>query len=350
MAYRNSLQEKWSDNWFSELDKNSKYLFLYLIDNCDIAGFIELSLKRWSYDTGLTQEEIKAAIEGLGRGLIGAYDKTVYFLKNFCKHQNNLPINPLNNAHFGIIKRFFEYSDKFNNSEILNIIKASSEGLNSPTCKSKSNSKSNDNYKLILDYFYSKLYNINSLKELYALSVECRENKNIIIEVKANEKQMLSGVKANEKQKESKEEKEVNELNEQIKENINKNKSSEQKNDDDFNSDKLIQKFNLLAETFSSAYKGVNQLYSKSSDTLKVLLADNKFEEKLFFQKLTLSAEQISNWSNAPIDINWCFKNTDNYYKIINGDYIKKIAVQIEDDPWADCEIVNPPKNWKGKK
>jgi len=175
--------------------------------------------------------------------------------------------------------------------------------------------------------------------------------KQMLSGVKANEKQMLSGVKANEKQKESKEEKEVNELNEQIKENINKNKSSsEEKNDDDFNSDKLIQKFNLLAETFSSAYKGVNQFYSKSSDTLKVLLSDNKFDENLFFQKLTLSAEQISNWSNAPIDMNWCFKNTDNYYKIINGEYIKKIAVQIEDDPWADCEIVNPPKNWKGKK
>ena len=45
--------------------------------------------------------------------------------------------------------------------------------------------------------------------------------------------------------------------------------------------------------------------------------------------------------------------NINNYEKALQGkfdSYKQNAVVKMEDDPWADCEIVNPPKNWKGKK
>jgi len=45
--------------------------------------------------------------------------------------------------------------------------------------------------------------------------------------------------------------------------------------------------------------------------------------------------------------------NINNYEKALQGkfdSYKQNAVVKMEDDAWADCEIVNPPKNWKGKK
>lgn len=107
-------------------------LFIYLCDNCDIAGFIEINYKRWSSDLGSSIEVIKGACEGLQRGLIYSDTKDCIFIKNFLKHQKNYPLNENNMAHLGILKRFELYKTKFNYANYNELIQAPLKGLPSP--------------------------------------------------------------------------------------------------------------------------------------------------------------------------------------------------------------------------
>ena len=101
MAYRFTSTDKWTDTWFSELTPLQMLLFIYLCDNCDIAGFINVNLKRWTSDLNSTKPNIEEALKGLERGLVYSNDGEVIFLKNFLKHQKNLPINENNKAQSG---------------------------------------------------------------------------------------------------------------------------------------------------------------------------------------------------------------------------------------------------------
>jgi hypothetical protein len=137
MAYRFTNTEKWQDAWFCNLKQMEMLLFMYLCDNCDIAGFIELNYKRWANDLNSSIPTIEGASKGLARGLIYSETNDCIFLRNFLKHQKNLPLNENNKAHLGIIKRFELYSQKFNiqdiNEFIQRGIEGASKGLLSPT-------------------------------------------------------------------------------------------------------------------------------------------------------------------------------------------------------------------------
>lgn len=133
MAYRFSNTEKWQDSWFSELSQIEMLLFIYLCDNCDIAGFIEVNYKRWASDLNSSKETIQGACKGLARGLIYSTSEDCIFLRNFLKHQKNLPLNSNNKAHLGIIKRFELYKQKFDFEDIDKFIEGGSKGLQSPT-------------------------------------------------------------------------------------------------------------------------------------------------------------------------------------------------------------------------
>lgn len=137
MAYRFTNTDKWSDAWFSSLKQIEMLLFMYLCDNCDIAGFAEVNLKRWAADLNSTPDTIKGALMGLNKGIIFSSDENCIYLKNFLKHQKNLPINENNKAHIGILRRFELYRHKFDiqdiNSFIESPIDGASKGLQSPT-------------------------------------------------------------------------------------------------------------------------------------------------------------------------------------------------------------------------
>lgn len=137
MAYRFTNTDKWSDAWFSSLKQIEMLLFMYLCDNCDIAGFAEVNLKRWAADLNSTPDTIKGALIGLNKGIIFSSDENCIYLKNFLKHQKNLPINENNKAHIGILRRFELYRHKFDiqdiNSFIESPIEGASKGLQSPT-------------------------------------------------------------------------------------------------------------------------------------------------------------------------------------------------------------------------
>ena len=118
MAYRFTNTEKWDDHWFSSLKQIEMLLFMYLCDNCDIAGFAEVNLKRWAVDLNSTPDTIEAALKGLDRGIVFSKDHDAIFLRNFLKHQKNLPLNKNNKAHVGILRRFELYRQKFNIEDI----------------------------------------------------------------------------------------------------------------------------------------------------------------------------------------------------------------------------------------
>jgi len=120
MAYRYSDTLKWQDEWFVDLTAIEKLLFLYLCDNCDIAGFSELSYRKIAFDLNTKESEIKGAVKGLGKGVFVSDDEKSLLVKNFIKHQKNLPINPDNKSHQGILKRVAIYLPKFKNMALDN--------------------------------------------------------------------------------------------------------------------------------------------------------------------------------------------------------------------------------------
>ena len=118
MAYRFTNTDKWSDSWFYGLNNLEKLLFMYLCDNCDIAGFVEINLLKWCSDFRVKESEIKGALKGLNRGLKYSLDGRIIFIRNFIKHQKNQDLNRNNKAHLGIIKRLEENLNNFGLEEV----------------------------------------------------------------------------------------------------------------------------------------------------------------------------------------------------------------------------------------
>lgn len=56
------------DNWFMDLSKDSKLLYLYVITKCSHAGLIEFNERLCKFQTGIS--DLKGAVKGLGNRLI----------------------------------------------------------------------------------------------------------------------------------------------------------------------------------------------------------------------------------------------------------------------------------------
>lgn len=157
MAYRFTDTDKWNDKWFFELKPNEKLLFIYLCENCDIAGFIEINLRKWSTDLNVNNTTtIKGVLKGLGRGLVYSNNNEILYIKNFLKHQKNYPLNEKNKAHLGIIKRFNFYLQQFDINTIDDFLIGAWKGLYSPTGNGIGNSIDTISNKVV--YTYSKFY------------------------------------------------------------------------------------------------------------------------------------------------------------------------------------------------
>jgi hypothetical protein len=130
MAKRFTETDKWKDSWFLDLSAGQKLVWLYFLDNCDNAGFIEINLRYMAFVIGIDEDKILGAIKGLNRGLLGPKNN-VYFIKNFLKHQKNIPLNSTNNAHKQIINIFTAYKKDF--PQIYKTYVGTNKGLISPT-------------------------------------------------------------------------------------------------------------------------------------------------------------------------------------------------------------------------
>ena len=100
---RFSTIEKWDDLWFSELQPISKLLFLFLVDKCDNAGFVEINPRLHSFVIGISKQEYIDSLQTLEKALVWSASGEKIWLKNFIFYQKNLPLNKENNAHKQII-------------------------------------------------------------------------------------------------------------------------------------------------------------------------------------------------------------------------------------------------------
>ena len=83
MSYRFTNTDKWNDSWYFNLKPLEKLLFMYLCDNCDIAGFIEINFKKWASDIGVKTINIEGACKGLARGLLISKNNLLFFCRRF---------------------------------------------------------------------------------------------------------------------------------------------------------------------------------------------------------------------------------------------------------------------------
>lgn len=79
----------WSDDWVESLSVEERYFFLYLLTNekTKISGFYEISIKRMSFETGLTADKIKDIILKFSENNKVYYDCGYIQILNFVKNQ-----------------------------------------------------------------------------------------------------------------------------------------------------------------------------------------------------------------------------------------------------------------------
>ncbi|MBR5012308.1 MAG: hypothetical protein IKY15_00040 [Clostridia bacterium] len=109
MAKRFTDSELWNKDWFLELPIKQKLLVKYIFDNCDIAGFLEISFRTLSFVFG--EKITKEDFEGLKQ--IRFINENTVFVEDFIKFQNGIEINELNpnySVHKGIIKKLNKYN------------------------------------------------------------------------------------------------------------------------------------------------------------------------------------------------------------------------------------------------
>ena len=179
MAYRFTDTNKWNDAWFLELKPLEKLLFNYLCDNCDVAGFIELTPRKWAFEIGETQANILGALEGLGRGLIYSKSNDCIYVKNFLKHQKNLPLNEKNNAHVGILKCFDKYKNKFEIDNIQDFINQDVKPLARGYGNGKGNGKGSIKECEIFN-FENALKSLGLSDELVTTFLQIRKKKRLV--------------------------------------------------------------------------------------------------------------------------------------------------------------------------
>jgi hypothetical protein len=139
MSKRDTVCEKWRDTWFRRLTPESKLVWIWLCDSCDIAGFVEIDPELIAFETGLSQDKIETAIKDLARGLqapakdlqsTSQAPGNWFWVRTFIKVQGNLPLNEANNCHRSILARLNSRKSIFPN-----ILEEIENQTNTSTCQ-----------------------------------------------------------------------------------------------------------------------------------------------------------------------------------------------------------------------
>lgn len=81
----------WEDPWVEDLNPSEKLLFLYLLTNkyANLAGVYEITVKRISFETGLSHETVRKGLERFAKDNKAYFvDDNYLFLPNWLKNQN----------------------------------------------------------------------------------------------------------------------------------------------------------------------------------------------------------------------------------------------------------------------
>jgi len=88
---RRSIKTRiWSDEWVEKLSPQEKLLWIYLLTNShsNMLGLYEITIRKISFETGLTQEMVSKALKGFERiGKAFLFFDKFLFLPNWIKNQ-----------------------------------------------------------------------------------------------------------------------------------------------------------------------------------------------------------------------------------------------------------------------
>jgi hypothetical protein len=103
---RLTATDKWNDPWFRRLSPVLKCFWLFVLDNCDLAGVWKVDMEVANFFIGgsLTEEIVLDAMPGRFMKI----DETRWHVTKFIAFQQGDHLNPKNNAHLGIIRRLEE--------------------------------------------------------------------------------------------------------------------------------------------------------------------------------------------------------------------------------------------------
>jgi len=159
----------WNDSFIQELTSNEKLLFLYFLTNplTNILGIYEITLKRISFDTGITINTIEKTLEHFERLKKVFYISNFIILPNFLKNQSmntKMKIGAIN-IFFDLpekIKQLFDFQEDNIDFDTLSyaIIHFDNKNMN----KNK-NKNMNSNIKIEKNIDPLSLININRSKE-----------------------------------------------------------------------------------------------------------------------------------------------------------------------------------------
>jgi hypothetical protein len=108
--------DKWSnDDWFMGLKPLDKLLFIFIYENCDDAGFINIERNAWQQKTGMTDEQISGSLECIEKALLFNGKKSLW-LKKFLFYQGKLPLNPKDPEHTIIANKLQVKAKEFSNN------------------------------------------------------------------------------------------------------------------------------------------------------------------------------------------------------------------------------------------
>ena len=121
MEKRRSINTKfWDDTWISALSKDEKLLYLYLLTSplTNLLGIYEITLKRISYDTGISQDEILNHLKSFEEVKKALFFKDWVIIFNHLKNQAfNSNMKKGANEIFNNLPNFLKYKLKENGIE-----------------------------------------------------------------------------------------------------------------------------------------------------------------------------------------------------------------------------------------
>jgi hypothetical protein len=126
---------KWQKNWYFNLLPKYKLVWIYLLDSCDNAGFVELNIKKLNFEIG-----DKYNIDDLEKNLekhLKKIKNLTYWIPKFIQFQYPKGLSAANKAHKSVIDKLIRYDImwKFENLKFswdFNTLQAPSEPLGSP--------------------------------------------------------------------------------------------------------------------------------------------------------------------------------------------------------------------------
>lgn len=83
----------WDDEWFADLDPQSKLVFVYLLTNAltEISGAYEIRSRRIAFDTGLDEATIRSILDRFNQDGKIIYRDGWILIVNFIRHQSRNP-------------------------------------------------------------------------------------------------------------------------------------------------------------------------------------------------------------------------------------------------------------------